>query len=68
MTSVPDERRLANLRAALGFLQLPPRESDLGLLHRWLDTWTGIGPITLGPSLSRLGMVLTLPQSQSGGE
>jgi hypothetical protein len=25
-------------RAALGFLQLPPRAPELRLLHRWLDT------------------------------
>jgi hypothetical protein len=33
------DRRLATLRAALGFLQLPPRAPELRLLHRWLDTW-----------------------------
>src|SRR5262245_29875206 len=33
----------ANLRAALGFLQLPPRAPELQLLHRWLDTWAGVG-------------------------
>jgi hypothetical protein len=39
------DRRLATLRAALGFLQLPPRAPELRLLHRWLDTWTGLGLI-----------------------
>jgi hypothetical protein len=47
------DRRLANLRAALGFLQLAPRAAELRLLHRWLDTWTGIGLITGG--VERLG-------------
>jgi hypothetical protein len=43
-----DARRLANLRAALGFLQFPPRAPELQLLHRWLDTWTGVGLIVVG--------------------
>jgi hypothetical protein len=42
------ERRHANLRAALGFLQLAPRAPELRLLHRWLDTWTGVGLIAVG--------------------
>jgi len=42
------DRRLPTLRAALGFLQLPPRAFELRLLHRWLDTWTGIGLIVVG--------------------
>ena len=40
MTAVNDSRR-KNLRAALGFLQLPPIEPELLMLHEWLDTWTG---------------------------
>jgi hypothetical protein len=40
MAQVSDDRRLALLRAALGFLQLPPRAPELRLLHRWPDTWT----------------------------
>ena len=39
------DRRLATLRAALGFLRLPPTEPELRLLHRWLDTWSGVGLI-----------------------
>src|SRR6266545_7424755 len=30
-----NDRRRANLRAALGFLQLAPRAPELRLLHRW---------------------------------
>lgn len=41
MTSMPDERRLANRRALLGFPKLPPREPSCGSLHRCLITWTG---------------------------
>jgi hypothetical protein len=33
-----DDRRRANLTAALGFLRLAPTEPELQLLHRWLDT------------------------------
>ncbi len=52
------ETRRALLRAALGFLQLEPRPPELRLLHRWLDTWTGVGLITVG--VERLGYRLSL--------
>jgi hypothetical protein len=48
---VPDGRRRRNLRnltAALGFLQLEPRLPELRMLHRWLDTWPGVGLIAVG--------------------
>ena len=41
-----DRRSL--LVAALGFALLEPRASELALLHRWLDSWTGIGQIVTG--------------------
>jgi hypothetical protein len=31
-----------------GFLALAPREPELRLLHRWLDTWSGIGHVVPG--------------------
>ena len=37
------DRHLANLQAALGFLQLDPRELELVMLHHWLDCWRGVG-------------------------
>jgi len=40
---VPDEGRRQLLCAALEFLQLKPRAPELPLLHRWLDTSTGVG-------------------------
>jgi hypothetical protein len=40
--------RRATLRAALGFLAIEPREPELRLLHRWLDSWPGIGHVTAG--------------------
>ena len=43
-----DQQRAANLRAALAFLRLPSAEPELHLMHRWLDTWTGVGLITVG--------------------
>lgn len=57
---VPDDRRRLLLRAALGFLQLAPRAPELRLLHRWLDTWSGLGAIVAG--LHRLGYDLHLTQ------
>jgi len=42
------DRRRANLRAALGFLQIAPRAPGLPLLHRWLDSWTGLGLVVVG--------------------
>ena len=58
------DRRLANLRAALGFAQLPPRAPGLQLLHRWLDSWTGVGLIAVG--LHRQGWDLQLTQYGDG--
>ena len=41
-------RRRSLLVAALGFALLEPRAPELALLHRWLDTWTGVGQIVTG--------------------
>ena len=58
------DRRLATLRAALGFLQVEPRAPELRLLHRWLDTWTGLGLITVG--VERQGYRLALSHIAEG--
>ena len=59
-----DDTRLPNLRAALGFLQVPPCEPELQLLHRWRDTWEGIGLITVG--VERQGLRLSLSHITEG--
>jgi hypothetical protein len=52
------DQRHRNLTAALGFLQLAPRAPELRLLHRWLDSWTGLGLIAVG--VERQGLRLSL--------
>jgi hypothetical protein len=52
-------RRLVSLRAALGFLCVPPNEPELCLLHRWLDTWTGLALITVGVERQSLRLSLS---------
>ncbi len=56
--------RARNLRAALGFLRLPPREPELQMLHRCLDSWTGVGLITVG--VERQGLRLSLSHITEG--
>ena len=46
------------LRAALGFLALEPRDSELRRLHRCFDNWRGIGDVVAG--LARQGYDLEL--------
>ena len=58
----PQRRR--NFSAALGFLQLKPIEPELQLLHRWLDTWEGLGLITVG--VERQGYRLSLSRIADG--
>jgi hypothetical protein len=53
-------QRLALLRATLGFTRLPPRAPELQLLHRWINTWSGVGAVVTG--LHRMGYDLHLTQ------
>jgi hypothetical protein len=57
-------QHLANLRAALAFLRLPPTEPELQLLHRTFDNWHGLGMITVG--VERLGCRLSLSHIADG--
>ena len=61
---MPNDRRLLLLRAAFGFLQLPPIEPELVMLHRWLDTWNGIGHVAVG--MHRQGLRLSLSHIAEG--
>jgi len=46
-------------------LQLSPRAPEPLLLHRWLDTWTGVGALSAG--LHRVGYDLKLVQQGDEG-
>jgi hypothetical protein len=50
----------ALLRAAVGFALVPPSEPGLRLLHRWLDSWRGIGDVVVG--MTRQGWDLQLTE------
>lgn len=58
------DRRRALLAVALGFLQLLPRAPELRLLHRWLDTWTGLGLVVVG--VERQGLRFSLSHITKG--
>jgi hypothetical protein len=59
------DARGRRLYAALGFLQIAPRVAELRLLHRWLDTWDGVGLLAAG--LHRVGYDLSLIQQADEG-
>ena len=59
-----DRLRLANLRAALAFLRLPPTAPELQLLHKTFDNWHGLGMMTVG--VERLGYRLSLSHIAEG--
>jgi len=62
--SVTDQRTRL-LRAVLGFLSVEQREPELRLLHRWLDTWPGIGHVVAG--MARQGYDLELRRYDGQG-
>jgi hypothetical protein len=47
------------------FLSLEPREPEQRLLHRWLDTWSGIGHVVAG--IARQGYDLELRRYDGQG-
>ena len=64
-TTVTDDQRFRLLRAALGFAFVPPSEPQLRLLHRWLDTWSGMGHVVAG--MARHGYDLELRRYDGQG-
>lgn len=62
--SQPDKQREANLKCALAFLLLTSSEPELNLLHRWLDSWTGLRLIAVG--MYRRGCRLSLSHVTEG--
>ena len=59
-----DHRRRSLLKAALGFLHLPPRTRSLVALHAWLDSWSGIGLVVVG--MERQGYRISLRKYGNG--
>src|SRR5207247_10882443 len=59
------DERAPLLRAALGFASLAPREPELRVLHRWLDTWSGVGHVVAG--MARQGYDLELRRYDGQG-
>jgi hypothetical protein len=57
-------RQQAVLAATLGFATLSPDIAELHLLHRWLDSWRGLGDIVVG--MHRAGWDLQLTQYGDG--
>src|SRR5213080_4400081 len=53
------------LRTALGFAALEPTEPELRRLHRWLDSWSGIGHVVAG--MARQGYDLELRRYDGQG-
>ena len=60
----PDDRR-TRLTVTLGFARLEPRVPELHALHRWLDTWRGIGDVAAG--MHRQGFDLQLTEYDERG-
>jgi hypothetical protein len=52
------------LRAAVGFVLVPPTEPELRLLHQWLDSWRGVGDVVMG--MNRQGYWLHLSNVDAG--
>lgn len=56
--------RLARLHAALAFLRLRVNAPEVQLLHRWLDSWTGLGLVVVG--MQRQGFQVSLGEHGAG--
>jgi DNA-binding MltR family transcriptional regulator len=53
------------LRAATGFAVVPPTTPELRLVHRWLDSWRGVGDVVVG--MHRQGYDLQLTEYDERG-
>ena len=63
---MPSDRidpRARLLHAAVGFALVPPKP-ELQVLHRWLDSWRGIGDVVVG--MTRQGWDLQLTEYDGG--
>ena len=58
------DRRVLTPTAAFSFLHLSPRAPELQLVHRWMDSWIGVGLIAVG--LHRQGWDLQLTEYDDG--
>jgi hypothetical protein len=58
------DTRARLLRAAVGFCLVPPTQPELRLLHRWLDSWRGVGDVVTG--MNRQGYWLHLSNIDAG--
>ena len=58
------DRRRRRLAATLAAVLVPTRIPELLLVHRWLDTWTGVGLIAAG--MQRQGWDLQLTAYGTG--
>jgi hypothetical protein len=59
-----EHHRRSLLTAAPGFLHLHYPPAEVTLLHRWLDTWSGLGDVITG--LTRQGLDVELRQGSDG--
>jgi hypothetical protein len=57
--------RVANLRAALAAVLVQAHTPELALMHRWLDSWAGIGRVAVG--MARQGYDLQLTRYDERG-
>jgi hypothetical protein len=58
------DQRARILHTAVGFCLVPPTEPELRLLHRWLDSWRGVGDVVTG--MNRQGYWLHLSNVDAG--
>jgi hypothetical protein len=59
------DSRARLLRAALGFALVPSDAPQLRVIHRWLDSWRGMGDVVVG--MHRQGYDLQLTQYDERG-